>query len=200
MRAMGGRRFLASVITELSAPAPLTALVIAIVAWHSASTPAAAIGWALVGGAFAPLLPLAHLIRQVRAGHVSDHHVAVRGQRPRILAIALLSVTVGLLLLTILGAPGALLALFIAGASAITTAMVVSLWWKMSVHMVAVGGILTVCAILFGPGVLVLLPLVPLVAWSRIELAAHTPAQVVVGAVIGASVSGGVFTLVSHLL
>lgn len=200
MSADSRRRVLAAVVTEISAPAPMTALAIAIVAWHSAPTPAAAIGWALLGGAFAPLLPLAHLLRQVRAGRVSDHHVAVREQRPRILAIALLSVAIGLFLLSALGAPRPLLALLIAGASAIAAALVVSLRWKMSVHMVAVGGILTVCVILFGPVLLVFLPLIPLVGWARIELAAHTPAQVAVGALLGATVSGGVFTLVSRLL
>lgn len=200
MNGTRGRRIVAAVITELSAPAPLTAFAIAIVAWHSAPSPAAAVGWALAGGVFAPLLPLAHLLRQVRAGRVSDHHVAVRQQRPRILAIALLSVVVGLALLATLGAPRPLIALLIAGASAIAASLVVSLWWKMSVHMVAVGGILTVCALIFGPIILVLVLLVPIVGWARIELTAHTPAQVAAGACLGAIVSGSVFVISSRLL
>lgn len=195
-----GRRAVARVITELSAPAPLTAVAIAIVAGHSAASPGAAIGWALLGGLFAPLLPLAHLLRQVRTGRVSDHHVAVRQQRPRILAIALLSVTVGLALLATLGAPRPLIALLIAGASSIAAALVVSFWWKLSIHMVAVGGVLTVCALIFGPAVLALTPLVPIVGWARIELTAHTPAQVAVGALLGSAVGGCVFTMSSRLL
>ena len=200
MSAVVSRRTLAAVITEIFAPAPLTALAVAIVAWHSAPTPAAALGWALAGGAFAPLLPLAHLLRQVRAGRISDHHVAVREQRPRILASALLSVGAGLALLAALGAPRPLLALLIAGASAIAAALVVSLRWKLSVHMVAVGGILTVCTILFGPVVLALVPVVPLIGWARIELAAHTPAQVAAGVLLGTAVSGATFVLASRLL
>ncbi len=200
MSAIVRRRTFATVITELFAPAPLTALAVALVAWQSAPTPAAALGWALAGGAFTPLLPLVHLLRQVRSGQVSDHHVSVREQRPRILAMALLSVVTGLTLLTALGAPRPLVALLIGGASAIGSALIVSLWWKMSVHMVAVGGILTVCTILFGPTVLALAPVIPLIGWARIELAAHTPAQVAAGALLGAAVSGVTFSLASRLL
>jgi membrane-associated phospholipid phosphatase len=41
---------------------------------------------------------------------------------------------------------------------------------------------------------LVTAPLVVLVGWSRVRLADHTPAQVVVGAMVGATVAGGVFS------
>lgn len=62
-----------------------------------------------------------------------------------------------------------------------------------SVHDGAVAGVITVCAILLGPPALLLSPLVPLVAWARVEMGAHTTAQVIAGGLIGALVSGPVF-------
>jgi membrane-associated phospholipid phosphatase len=194
------RHVVAAIVTELLSPAPLTALAIAVVAWHSAPTPAQALGWTVLGCAFAPLLPLLHLVRQVRAGLVTDHHVPVREQRPRMLAIALGSFLAGLALLLTLQAPRPLIALLIAGATAVAAALAITLRWKISVHVAASAGILTVCTLLFGPAVLLLLPLVPLVAWSRVELGVHTPAQVIAGAALGATISGSAFVLASRLL
>ncbi len=66
--------------------------------------------------------------------------------------------------------------------------------------MAAVGGILTVCTMFFGPRVLVLLPLAALVGWARVELVAHSPAQAAAGALAGALAGGTAFALASGLL
>ncbi len=200
MSGIPARRALAQLVTEIGAPAPLTALAVGVMAWHTSPSAAQAAGWTALGGLFTPALPWLHLLREVRSGRVGDRHVATREQRPRILAAALGSMLIGLGALITLGAPRPLTALIIAGAAAIGATLALTLRWKISVHMAAVGGILTVCTMFFGPRVLVLLPLAALVGWARVELGTHSPAQAAAGALTGTLAGGVAFALAIDLL
>ena len=74
--------------------------------------------------------------------------------------------------------------------------LVVTLFWKISVHAGSVAGALVILAIVAGPGVLLAAPLViGLVAWSRVELGDHTVWQVIGGSLIGALVATAFFGL-----
>lgn len=180
----------AATVTQVLAPAPLAIFAVAIVAWRTAQTPIQALAWRTIGVPFAPLLPFLYLICEVRQGVVTDHQVQLRERLPRLLLIVLASGRLGLVLLATLGALAARVALLAAGTTALGVALPITLHWKISVHVGAVAGIIAVCAILLGPAAL---PLVPLVAWARVEAGAHTPAQTIMGGLIGALVSGGVF-------
>jgi membrane-associated phospholipid phosphatase len=186
---------LARIITEVFAPAPMALVAVAIVAWTSARTPLQAVAWTLIGAAFAPVFPFLHLVRQVRRGAVTDHHVARREQRPRVLALALASTGLGLLLLRTLGAPPELVALLGAGGVALGVAFLITLRWKISVHVGVIAGLAVVYTVLFGPRAIFFASLIPLVAWARVATGAHTPAQVLAGGVVSALVSGAVFSL-----
>jgi len=50
--------------------------------------------------------------------------------------------------------------------------------------------------LVFGPGALVLLPIVPLVGWARVALGDHTPLQTLAGTALGGAVAASTFTLV----
>ncbi len=191
---------LARVVTEVFAPTPMAMLAVAIVAWWTARTPLQALTWALIGIAFAPLLPFLHLIRQIRRGAITDHHVQRREQRPQILLLALGSTAIGFILLATLGAPPGLIALLATGATALGVALLITLRWKISVHVGVIAGLVVVYALLLGPRALLLTPLIPLVAWARVALGAHTPAQVIAGGIIGALVSGPMFVAMLMLL
>ncbi|HEV2126892.1 MAG TPA: phosphatase PAP2 family protein, partial [Chloroflexota bacterium] len=69
------------------------------------------------------------------------------------------------------------------------------LFWKLSIHVAVVAGTVAVLTIVFGSGFLGLALLVALVAWSRVELGDHTPAQAIVGGVVGAAVAAAAFSL-----
>jgi membrane-associated phospholipid phosphatase len=58
-------------------------------------------------------------------------------------------------------------------------------WWKVSVHTTAIAGLLVVLAYPFGSIVFPFFGLIPLVGASRLILKRHTFAQVLVGAAIG---------------
>jgi hypothetical protein len=154
-----------------------------------------ALRWLVPSLLFGSLLPVLYLGYQVHRRRLSDIHIRVRAQRPIPLLVGLSSVLVGLTLLVILGASRELLAVIGAMAAGLVVALLTSLIWKLSVHTGAVAGTVVVLALIFGPAAFVLALLAGAVAWARVEVGDHTPAQVIVGGAIGTIVAGIVFPL-----
>jgi hypothetical protein len=189
------RRRLARLITEVLAPANVGSIVFLLVAWHSTSTILEALRWGLLTVFFTIALPFSFILWGVRKQRFTDHHIRLREQRPQALAVGIASGLVGLILLVALGAPRELIALVVAMATGLVIALLITLFWKMSIHVASVAGAIVILVLVFGPILLSLGPIVALVGWARIELNDHTPAQATVGACIGAIVAGLVFEL-----
>lgn len=191
---------LARIITEIFAPSPLAAVVLIIVAWRYSPTTGDALKWAILGILFAPVTPLLYLLRQMRHGKVSDHHVRQREQRAGIILFTLACGSIALVVLLRLGAPSQVIGLVCSGAAGLIVALVITRYWKISIHTGVAAGIVVVFIQLFGWGTLLLAPLVALIGWARVTVGDHTPAQVVTGAMVSAIVSGTTFGLVMALL
>ena len=189
------RERVARLVTEVFAPAPTVAAMLVIVAWHSTASLIDALRWGVLVLIFTPLLPLLYLLYEVRRLRLTDHHVRLREQRPRILAFAIASIAFLLLVLVVLDAPSELVRLVAAGVVGLVSVTLVTLVWKISIHVAVVAGSYVTLAVLFGWTLLVLLPIVGLTAWSRVALHDHTPKQVIAGAVLGATVAGIIFGL-----
>jgi len=189
------QRRLARLLTELLAPAPTAAMLLVAVSWHSATTASEALRWALLSALFAAAVPFLYILRGVRRRRLTDIHVYRREQRPRVLLVGIGSVVVGFALLAVLGAPRDLVALVGAMAVGLATSALVTLFWKISVHTAVNAGAVAILVLVFGEGLLVVTPLVALVGWARVQVGDHSPAQVVVGAALGAAVAAGVFPL-----
>jgi membrane-associated phospholipid phosphatase len=187
---------LARIITEAFAPSPLAAVVLIIVAWRYSPTTGAALKWSLLGILFAPVVPLLYLLRQLRRGKVTDHHVRRREQRAGIILFTLACGFAALVVLLKLGAPSQIIGLICAGAAGLIVALAITRYWKISIHTGVTAGIVVVFLELFGWWMLLLVPLVALVGWARVAVDDHTPAQVTVGAIVGAVVSSITFALV----
>ncbi len=172
----------------------MAAALLLVTSWHSAATALEAAQWAALAILFTSVLPFAFILFGVRRQRLSDHHVGVREQRPLPLLVALASVLVGLVLLARSGAPADVVALVGAGLAGLVVAIVITLFWKISIHVAVAAGTVVVLCLLFGPALLVLAPLIALSAWARVELRDHTPAQVAAGAAVGAAVAGMVFS------
>jgi membrane-associated phospholipid phosphatase len=82
-----------------------------------------------------------------------------------------------------------------AGGVGLAVALAITLVWKISIHTAVAAGAVVVLALVFGPALLVLAPLVALSGWARVEVGDHTPAQVLAGAAVGAAVAGAAFPL-----
>jgi hypothetical protein len=140
--------------------------------------------------AFSAGIPYLLILRGVRRGTLTDRHVSRRSDRPVLLGITVALVVVGLVRVHLLGGPQQLAALIVAMIACAVVGMVVSVWWKLSMHAVVLAGSVAVLVVVLGPWALLLAVLVVPLAWARVFLGSHTPAQVGVGAVVGAVVAG----------
>ncbi|AGL20929.1 hypothetical protein [Actinoplanes sp. N902-109] len=184
---------LARLISEALAPAVLVGALLLVVGWHAGESTGGSRWWGLPGAVFAVGLPMAYVLRGVRQGRLTNHHIPEREHRRLPLLVGIGSLAVGVTVLLLLGAPREVLALLAAGGTGLVVYAVVTHWWKMSIHAGVAAGTAATLTVVYGPLALLSVPLVALVGWARVRLSAHTPAQVIVGAAVGALIAGSVF-------
>jgi membrane-associated phospholipid phosphatase len=189
----------ARILSEVLAPAPIVTALLLVAAVVTAPTRADALRNALIAAVFGALVPLGFVLYQVRRRRFTDHHVSVRRQRPIVFVVAMGSVLVGTGLLLWLGAPRALLGVIVAGIIGIVVCGLITTVWKVSVHAATFTGSVVLLAYLLGPLALVLLAGVPLVAWARVAVGGHTPAEAVGGAAVGGVIAAVAYPLVTGL-
>lgn len=182
----GKRRWLnslAGLVSAILSPPVLAASMIVIAAafagvsatWRSA-------GVSLALNVFAPI---GYLLWLHRRGMVSDLDVQWREERFRPLSFTLAALTVTTVLLWLNAAPAVMRGL--AAAYLVQTALVlaITLRWKISMHGAASAACVALLLYVAGPPAVPALIAVPLVAWSRVRLRRHTPAQTIAGAALG---------------
>ena len=184
---------IAHIASEALAPAVLVAGLMLVVGWHAGDQPGVSRWWGLPGALFAAGIPLAYILRGVRQGRLTNHHIPEREHRRVPLLFGLASVVLGLLALVLLGAPREVLALLAAGGAGLVVYTTVTHWWKMSIHAGVAAGTAATLAAVYGPITLIGVPLVVLACWARVRLSAHTTAQVIAGALVGALIAGTLF-------
>ncbi|WP_328343981.1 phosphatase PAP2 family protein [Micromonospora sp. NBC_00421] len=186
----------AHVITEVFQPAVWAAVMPVVVAVIAARTVVAGIGWGAFAALFTAVVPFGAILYAKHTGRVTDHHISRREQRRGVLLVGIASVTAGLVVFVILGAPRALIAMIAVMLAVLAGTTAVNQVWKMSAHTGVSAGALTVLVLLVGPALAVGVPVVALIGWSRVHLGAHTVAQVVAGAATGAVLATGVYAAV----
>jgi hypothetical protein len=191
------RRRVAAVVTEVCSPAVVVVLLPLAVAWHATGhRVGATVLWGLVVALFSSALPMAFIIHGARRGRWDGHHVRNREGRLTPLLLCLASTVVGLAILVFGGAPRDVVALNLAMLATLLACTAVTQLWKISLHSAVAGGAAATMVLIYGPLSLVLVPVVALVAWSRVVVLDHTVAQVIAGSLIGPVVGGVVFVLV----
>jgi membrane-associated phospholipid phosphatase len=175
-------------VSTVSSPTLLLAVLYPVVGALAAGP--AGIAWSLLGMVFTVVIPAAIVDLGVRRGRYTDHHLSRREQRAVPLGLAALSVLVGVGVLAVAGAPRAIVALQVAVLTTMVVATTVTLWWKVSFHVAVVSAAAAVLTLLGGGWWALAWLAVPVVGWARLRLTAHTLAQVVVGGLLGAGVTG----------
>lgn len=183
----------ARVLTELTAPAPVLVALLLTVGGASGRTVASGLGWGLLAAMFFSIAPFAGIVWGVVRGWLTDHHVSQRTQRPLVIVLSLASFVAGFLVMTAGGAPHQLIAVMAALLAAAVVCLLVTLIWKISMHMAVAGCAAALLPSALGPGALLIWPVLIAVGWSRVHLRDHTPAQTVAGALAGAAVAGLAF-------
>ena len=192
---IGWKKRAARLISNIFNPFLISLVVIILHSFTSASSVLASIKWLLISISLSILPVFVIVVYLVRNHKIEGIFIRARKQRDRIYLLASVCTAVNCSVLYCLGAPRVLVASFVAGLSAIVIFMCVNLWWKISVHTAFVTASITVLIILYGALGLLSAVLLPLMAWSRIELERHSPAQVAVGALLAALIVLVVFYL-----
>lgn len=151
--------------------------------------------WAAFAVVFAAIVPTWFIRRGVREDRWTDRHVGERKKRLIVIPFIMCSVLVSAVVMLVAGAPRPLLAMVAAMFATLVSIMAITVVWKVSVHTAVSAGAITVLAIALSPWWAVGYLLVALVAWSRVVLRDHTPAQTIVGTVVGTVTAGLVFWL-----
>ena len=169
--------------------------IVVAVALTSSGSIAGGLGWAGVACLFTWVIPYAVVLVGVHRGRLGDTFLSQRRERVRPMLLACVSAGVGVVVLARLGAPGDLVRLVVAVLAGLLVSVGVTIRWKVSVHVAGLAGALAVAVVLYGWWALAGLPMLALVGWARVTVKAHTVAQVLVGACLGAGVTGATFAL-----
>ncbi len=154
---------------------------------------AAGLAWAALALLIVTGIPLAYLTLGKRRGWVSDFEMSQRAERPRFILVSLSSDALALIVLTAFGAPHLLRVMTLTYLCLGATMLVISSFWKISLHMVGVGGFSTALVFVFGAPALLAFLSLPLVGWARWQRRKHTVAQLVAGACGGALITALIF-------
>ncbi|MGL5864888.1 MAG: hypothetical protein ACRCYX_03305, partial [Dermatophilaceae bacterium] len=141
------------------------------------------LGWGVLLGGFCAVIPMAIIHFAVRRQRLTDRHVTRREQRWWVFLMCAGSVLAGMTATLLLGAPRLLvwiLPTMIAGL--VLTGTVTLIGPKVSMHAFCLTALVLVAALLISPWCLLAFPaLLPLVAFARLRLDHHTPAEIAWG-------------------
>lgn len=184
----------AGLVTEVLAPVNLVVAILLAVGAHYGHPAAAGVAWGAAASLFAGVIPYLYLLAGIHRGQFGDRHVRRREERARGILVTIVSVLAGFALLVAGHGPRGLVALVLAMLAGLAVTLAITLAWKISIHGAVAAGCSAVLAIVFGSQTLFWsVPLTAAVAWSRVKLRDHTPAQVLGGIPMGAIVAAAVF-------
>ncbi|WP_412538886.1 phosphoesterase PA-phosphatase [Longispora sp. K20-0274] len=189
----------ARVITEVCAPWVWCVSVPFAVAHHSVPGFWPGVGWAALIAFGAAVVPMTIIGYGVRTGTVrSGHHVTARAERLVPMLGVLLSAVALCAILAVAAAPPSMTAVAVVMLVSGATCLAITLRWKVSVHAAVAAGSAALLTLLYGVTAGPLWLVTVAVCWSRVRLGAHTPHQVLVGALIGTA-AAGIYPLVMGL-
>jgi membrane-associated phospholipid phosphatase len=152
-----------------------------LLALHTASSIGQALLWWGIIMVGVTLVPLAIVSLGVRSGRYTDALLSRREQRLIPIFIGVMSTVGSVVVLIAVHASRVMLAAVVSLLVSGILTLAITLFWKISLHIMAMAGMIAVLVMIFGPVAFVLLPLLALVAWARLWLQAHTPAQLLAG-------------------
>ena len=187
------RERIANLTSNLLNPFLVSLIIILLLSFEATSSILDALKWSLILIALSILPVYALIIYLVRSKRVESLFIHVRKQRTKVYLLAGVCVGLGYTILHYLGAPPMLMATSAAGLSVIVVFVCINLVWKISIHTAFIAALVAILIILYGWIAAVTVLVVPLIAWARIELAHHSLAQVVTGALLAVLIVVAVF-------
>jgi len=189
------KKRIANLTSNIFNPFLIALALILLVSFEATICVSDAIKWSLILTALSILPIFLFAVYLVRHNRLDSIFASVRKQRTIIYVLAVILASASCITLLALKAPLILLALCVAGFSGTVVFICINLWWKISLHAAFITAGVALLFILYGSVSTASILLIPLVAWSRIELEHHSLAQIVTGALLGTSILVAVFYL-----
>ena len=131
------------------------------------------------------VFPTIQVLIMKHRGHTASMDIPEREKRITPLFSGVIFYSVALIILWIIHSPKPILILMWAYAFNTTVVTVITRYWKISIHGMALGGPIAALGIAVSPLYFWCFPLVFPMAYSRVKLKAHTPIQVFTGIILG---------------
>lgn len=171
-------------ISNILSPTAVSIPMILLVALYQASNVTNALIYAAVTLFFLSIGPFGYILLNVRMGKLSDVDVSKRSERAGPFIFGLISICLGWFVLVLTHGPGPLITTLMITAISGLVLMLITLWWKISLHASSLAGAATMLTAFYGAIMLPLFGLLVLVCWSRVVLRRHTLAQVIAGSLL----------------
>jgi len=133
----------------------------------------------------AVFLPFIQVVWMKKKGKTASLDVPERNRRFKPFIQGVLNYFLALVVLWMFEAPKPVLVLMWAYLFNTLIAVIITYYWKISVHGMAIGGPVACLGYLISPQIYWFLFLLPLITYSRVSLKAHTPMQVITGFLLG---------------
>ncbi len=129
--------------------------------------------------------PALFVYKLLKKGVISDFHMINRKERIKPLVVITLNTLLGIYIFHIIGAPPIHILISISSFLSILIIFIITLFWKISVHSVAISGLCIVTMSQMSDLTVPFAMLIPIVAWSRVQLSHHTVLQTIAGVFLG---------------
>jgi hypothetical protein len=175
---------IAFVVSAAASPfITISACAVGVIVAHTGS-PGEAARFGIPFFALAILLPGAWIAMGVRTGRFTDPHVMLREQRTEPFVVANIGALALALLYRLMGAPVELQTTAMNMLANGVAFMLVTRFWKVSIHAAAYAASVLVAAVLVHPSLAWLGLGFPVVTWARLRRQRHSLAQALAAAVI----------------
>jgi hypothetical protein len=178
------------VVSDVFSPPVVWATLAFPIAFRDATNSTQGFLWAMTYIGMVCLIPLVFIAIQVKRGAITDLHLEVREQRIAPFVVTMIGSGLAFGVLRLIAGASVMPAFALFSFVQLGVMLGITMMWQISIHAICIAGATITCGTLFGwtVGILVA-PLILIVGMARIKLHRHTPAQVVAGVLIGASMT-----------
>ncbi len=184
-------RFISTILSPVVVSLPFVTLV---ALYHAHNTWHALLA-ALVTLFFLSVGPTMYILFGVWRGTFTDFDVSQRSQRAGPFLFSVLSALLGLGVLARFSDVKNLETVLLLTAISGLMMMLITFWWKISIHASTLAGAMTMLTMLYGDLALTGFLLVGAVCWSRVVLRRHTLGQVVAGTLLSITLSSVILAI-----
>ncbi len=181
---ISGLTRIAHYVSNILSPIAVSLPFVFLVAFYHAQNISIALLYAFVVLFFLSFGPMMYILVGVRMGKFTDPDVSMRSQRIGPFLFGIISASIGLGTLFVTHGPKNLQTLMLITIVSGIVMMIITLWWKISIHASSLAAASTVLIVLYGSVLLPIFVLLAAVCWSRVILRRHTLGQVIAGSLV----------------